>query len=108
MVEQSSGLENVCLATRNGNVLIFPVEQISLVRGPAKGVTAIRMVSGDAVLGFMLSGAARDGLEVETSRGRKEIVRTTKFPVSNRGNKGKAILQRGTLSRIVEEPVVRV
>lgn len=108
MVEQASGLENVCLATRNGNVLIFPVDQISLVRGPAKGVTAIRLVSGDAVLGFMLSGAARDGLEVETSRGRKEIVRTTKFPVSNRGNKGKSILQRGTLSRVVEEPVVRV
>jgi len=59
----------------------------------------------DRVLGFVVSDAAREGLEVETSRGRKEIVRTTKFEVTNRGNKGRTIIERGTLRAVTPPPV---
>ncbi len=107
LAEGASGDENVCLASKNGYVLIFPVAQIPAVQGAAKGVIAIRLTSGDYVLGATLSGAARDGLEVETSRGRREIVRTTKFDVTNRGNRGRQIIQRGHLTSVVPEPVVR-
>jgi DNA gyrase subunit A len=104
-VEAAAGNENVCIASRESYVLIFPLYQVSLFKGVAKGVRAIRLGSGDVVLGFTLSGSARDGLEVETSRGRKEIVRTTKFEVSNRGNRGRQIIRRGTLKRVIEDPV---
>ena len=103
--EVAAGDENVCLASADGHVLIFPVRQISVFKGPAKGVVAMRLGKGDRVLGFTLSNAARDGLEVETSRGRREIVRTTKFEVSNRGNKGRQIIKRGHLARVILSPV---
>lgn len=104
-VEPSAGDENVCLASGNGNVLIFPVNQISVMKNAAKGVIAMRLDKGDRVAGFTLSDAARQGLEVETSRGRTEIVRTTKFEVSNRGNKGRSIIKRGSIARVIYETV---
>ena len=100
----AAGDENVCLASKSGYVLIFPVLQISLFKSAAKGVVAMRLGSGDRVLGATLSNAARDGLEVETSRGRREIVRRTKFEVSNRGNKGRQVIKRGSLTRVALEP----
>lgn len=103
-VEVSAGDENVCLASRESYVLIFPVGQVNIVKGAAKGVRAIRLGSSDALIGFTLSGAARQGLEVETNRGRREIVRTTKFDVSNRGNRGKQLIKRGSLARVVLQP----
>ncbi len=97
--------ENVCLASRSGHVLIFPVHQISVYKGAAKGVIAIKLDKKDRVLGFTLSDAARDGLEVETNRGRREIVRTTKFEVTNRGNKGRLVIKRGHLAKVFPQPV---
>jgi DNA gyrase subunit A len=104
-VDVAAGDENVCMASQAGHVLIFPIHQIPIFKGSAKGVIAMRLAKGDRILGFALSNAARDGLEVETSRGRREIVRTTKFEITNRGNKGKLIIRRGNLSRIVPTPV---
>ncbi len=104
-VEIARGDENVCLASRKGRVLIFPVQEIPLFKGAGKGVIGIRLDREDELLGFTLSVTAREGLEVETSRGRREIIRTTKFPVSRRGNRGKAILQRGTLKAVKPSPV---
>jgi len=104
-VELGRGDENVCLATYNGRALIFPVQHVSIFKGVSKGVIAIRLDKGDELIGFTLSDAARQGLRVKTSRGREETIRTTKFEVSNRGNKGKNVISRGKLSALVPEPV---
>ena len=101
----AAGHENVCLASQQGLALIFPLHQIPIVRSAAKGVIAMRLNKGDHVFGFTLSDAARKGLAVETSRGRQEIVRITKFKPTNRGNKGSSIINRGHLTRIILEPV---
>jgi DNA gyrase subunit A len=103
--EVAAGGENVSLATREGFALIFPVFQIPVFKNAAKGVIAVRLSTKDRVIGFTLSRAARQGLEVETTRGRREIVRTTKFQVSNRGNKGRQVIKRGGISRIIETPI---
>lgn len=97
----TSGEDNLCLASQEGYALIFPVWQIPVFKNAAKGVIAMRLGPKDRVLGFTLSSAARQGLEVETTRGRREIIRTTKFEVSRRGNKGRQIIQRGGLSRVI-------
>ena len=100
------GDENVCLASKEGKGLIFPVSQIPIFKSAAKGVIAMRLQGpNDAVLGMAITTAARDGLEVETSRGRSEIVRTTKFEVQNRGGKGRTVISRGTLKGVKPEPV---
>lgn len=103
--ELAAGNENACLATNDGHVLIFPAFQIPAVKGAAKGVIGMKLNKGARVLGFTLSTGRRDGLAIETSRGRREIVRSTKFEVSNRGNKGRQIIQRGSISKVIVEPV---
>ena len=104
--EIAGGAENVCLASRDGRALIFPVAQVPVFRSAAKGVIAMRLDGdGDAVLGMAVSDAARRGLDVETSRGRTEIVRATKFEVSNRGNRGQVVIAKGTLKAATAEPI---
>src|SRR5690625_7196770 len=58
-VEVSAGDENVCLASRGPYVFIFPVGQVSIVRGAARGVRAIRAGSHDAPRGLPTSGPSR-------------------------------------------------
>ncbi len=104
--EIAAGSENVCLASRDGRALIFPVGQIPVFRSAAKGVIAMRLAGdADAVLGMAVSDAARRGLDVETSRGRTETIRTTKFDVSNRGNRGATVISKGTLKAATAEPI---
>jgi DNA gyrase subunit A len=101
----AAGDENLCLASKQGQGLIFPVQQIPQLKGAGKGAIAIRLGAKDRVLGAALSTKARDGLAVQTSRGREEIVRPTKFDVTSRGNKGRTIIQRGTLAAVAQPPV---
>jgi DNA gyrase subunit A len=107
-VEATDGSENVCLATQQARVLIFPVTDANIVAGAARGVTAIKLDSRDRVIGFVLANKKREGLTVKTNRGSTQIVRATKYPVTSRGGKGYAILQRGSLEAILPaeaEPV---
>jgi DNA gyrase subunit A len=103
----AQGHENVCLASHDGRALVFPVHQVSVYKGPAKGVRAINLQEDDRVLGVTLSTKAREGLTVETNNGREEIVRTTKFDVTNRGAKGTLVIKRGYFAEVHPEPVVR-
>jgi len=100
-VEATDGSENVCLATRAARVLIFPVTEANVVAGAARGVNAIRLDAKDRVIGFVLANKKREGLSVRTNRGATQIVRATKYPVTSRGGKGYAILQRGSLDAVL-------
>jgi DNA gyrase subunit A len=102
-VQATDGSENVCLATRSARVLIFPVTEANIVAGAARGVVAIRLETKDCVIGFVLANKKREGLTVRTNRGATQIVRATKYPVTARGGKGYAILQRGSLEAILPE-----
>jgi DNA gyrase subunit A len=103
--EVAAGGGEVVLGTREGVAHIFPGIQIPGVHKAAKGVIAGRRSPKERVIGFTHSRAARPGLGVETPRGRREIVRTTKFQVSNRGNNGRQVIKRGGISRIIETPI---
>ncbi|WP_263786339.1 DNA gyrase/topoisomerase IV subunit A [Salinibacter grassmerensis] len=104
-VHLARGDENICLASHDGRALVFPVHQVSVYKGPAKGVRAIRLEDNDRVLDFTLSRRARQGLAVETNNGREEIVRTTKFDATNRGAKGTLVIKRGYFAEVFPEPV---
>ncbi|RDV38352.1 DNA topoisomerase IV subunit A [Bradymonadaceae bacterium TMQ3] len=106
-VENCDGSELVALASRDGRGLMFQVREISHVKGPAKGVRAIALEGKDVVLDFTLCRERLDGLEVETNRGAREIIRATKaqYAPTSRGNKGKLIIQRGHLIRSHRPPV---
>jgi DNA gyrase subunit A len=105
--EPSDGSERVLLATRMARVLVFPVSQVNVVSGPARGVTAIRLDPRDRVLGFGLCNPdrKRDGITVRTSRGATQKVSASKYPLTGRGGKGYGILQRGGLDAVVPDEV---
>ena len=64
-----------------------------------KGVNAIKLASGDQILGFTLTIKKRQGLTVWTSRGRELIVRETSYKPVKRGAKGAVVLQVGSLTK---------
>ncbi len=91
------GNEWVSLYTEQTRALCFPVSEITLVRGAGKGVIAIKMDKGDTVKGFRLVHSEKDGISVETSRGRDITIHPKKYGGS-RAAKGSKLLQRGTVS----------
>ncbi len=99
------GGEEVCLATYLGRVLVFQASEINVFKGAARGVSAIRLEEGDSVLDFALARSGEGGLEIETSFGRREVVRASKFGLGGRNKKGRALLKRGHLV-VVPPPVV--
>ena len=105
MVSDESDEETIALATVWGRALVFYVDEINVLKGPGRGVRAVKLNDFDRVLGFNLSTKARNGLEVQTARGRTEIVRTTKYRPSRRGGKGREILKRGKLVSCRFDPV---
>ncbi|WP_422926445.1 DNA gyrase/topoisomerase IV subunit A [Singulisphaera sp. PoT] len=104
-VEASDGSENVCLATKYARVLIFPVTEATIVAGPAKGVTGIKLDLKDRVLGFALANRVREGLTVRTNRGATMVIRTTRYQPASRGGKGNGVLQRGSFDAVVHDEV---
>ncbi len=102
-VEVTEGDENICLATKTARVLIFPVAEANVVGGAAKGVAAVRLDPSDRVLGFALAGKKREGLKVRTGRGAEQIIRATKYPVTGRGGRGHATMQRGSFEAVLND-----
>jgi len=100
-VEVTDGSETVCLATRAARVLIFPVAEANVVAGSARGVTAIKLDPADRAIGFCLANRMREGLRVRTNRGAEVHVRATKYPVTGRGGRGYAVLQRGSIDAVL-------
>ena len=75
--------------------------------GPGKGVQLIKLGKDDRVLGFRTAVSDRDQLEVETSRGASQHVGIGKYEVTSRGGRGRELLKRGSLIRVVsEEPAL--
>jgi DNA gyrase subunit A len=121
-VRVGDGRELVSIATRQGRCLVFPISEVNVLSGPGKGVMAIKLVEGDRVAGFRLMERVvrisktgdvtlhprdpMDGLEIETNRGRTEIVRPNKFGVSERGNRGREIIRVGYIARVADPVVV--
>jgi DNA gyrase subunit A len=121
-VRVSDGHELVSIATRQGRCLVFPIDEVNVLSGAGKGVLAIKLVEGDRVAGFRLlervprkvAGGevvwrpkdAMEGLEIETNRGRVEVVRPNKFGVAERGNRGREIIRVGYIARVADEPTV--
>jgi DNA gyrase subunit A len=94
------GHENVSMATHKGRCLIFQATDSKILSGAGKGVLAIKLQKGDYVVGFTLCTHRMEGLEVETSFGRTEVIRSNKFSVAKRGGKGREVIRRGTIAKV--------
>jgi DNA gyrase subunit A len=102
-----TGEETIIAASRNAHAILCPASEINFLAGAGKGVLLMKLGKEDSLLGFIASKGDRDLMRVETSRGGEQTISTGKYEVTSRGGKGREILKRGTLSRIVpEEPAL--
>ena len=100
-----SGDEHIALATEKGRAMLFRADEIPPKSSAIMGVNAIKLTTGDRILGFALTVRKRQGLTVWTNRGRELVVRETSYRPVRRGGKGSVVLQMGSLTKC-ESPLV--
>ncbi len=95
------GSETILAVTENCRAMVCAAEEINYLSGPGKGVTLIRLLGNDRVLGFKASTGDRDLLTVQTNRGAKKTISTAKYRVTSRGGRGTEIQKNGKISAII-------
>ena len=97
--------ESLFLASKNGHVIHFTIDQVSILSGAGKGVIGIKLDEGDVCLGGALVSNRHDALTVETSGGIKKEFRRGAHPCVNRGGKGQEVVKRADLAKVLPEPI---
>ena len=62
--------ETIYLASQNGHVIQFKIDEINVLSGVGKGVMGIKLEDGDVCLGGALMGGRFDKFVLETSGGK--------------------------------------
>jgi DNA gyrase subunit A len=88
------------LASADGHVLHFPVEEINILAGVGKGVIGIKLGAGDTCLGGALVRNQNDALVVETSGGKVMEFHGSR-EMASRGGKGFEAVKRTSFVRVV-------
>jgi DNA gyrase subunit A len=97
--------ETILAITANCRAMVCPSEEINFLSGSGRGVMLLKVAKGDKLLGFKPSKGDRDLLVVETNRGAKKTISTTKYRTTSRGGKGNEIQKNGKIAKIIEPPV---
>jgi DNA gyrase subunit A len=95
---------SIFLASANGHVLHFPIEEINILSGVGKGVIGIKLEEGDTCLGGALIHNQNDALIMETSGG-KQMEFFGSREQTSRGGKGFEAVKRTNFVRIVPPPI---
>ncbi len=107
-VDSITGDETIIAVSRQRRTLLCEVAELNYVSGPAKGVMLIKLGKDDDLLGYIVAVDSRDTLTVKTSMGGEQRINTAKYELTSRGGKGREIIKRGALTRIIpnELPVI--
>jgi DNA gyrase subunit A len=92
--------KSIMLASKDGHVIHFLIEEINILAGVGKGVMGIKLEDDDKCLGAALIGKASDMLQVETSGG-KTLEFTGRYDTVSRGGKGFEAVKRSSFVRVV-------
>lgn len=95
---------SIFLASADGHVLHFPIEEINILSGVGKGVIGIKLGVGDTCLGGALVRNQNDALIVETSGG-KQMEFYGSRDMASRGGKGFEAVKRTSFVRLVPPPI---
>jgi DNA gyrase subunit A len=99
--------ESIILASAEGRVLHFAVEEINVLSGVGKGVIGIKLGDDDKCLGGLLITRKSQALQIETSGGRT-MEFTGRYEVVSRGGKGFEAVKRTSFVRIVPPAIALV
>lgn len=103
-VQQTAGMRDILLVTRDGYMLRFAEEEISVVGQKAQGVKGINLKKDDAVVaGLMIDAEALDGtVHVVTQRGAIRNVHVRNVQKMSRARRGVSVLKGASRTRIAD------
>jgi DNA gyrase subunit A len=106
MVKLLRDEDGVMLASKQGYLIHFPLEEVNILAGVGKGVMGIKLDADDACIGGAVLGKSRfDGIELETSNGKTQKYGREARPPVHRGGKGYEVVRRLTLTRVIPPPI---
>jgi DNA gyrase subunit A len=105
MVTVPQNEETIYLASANGHVLQFAIDEINILSGVGKGVIGIKLAQGDVCLGGALMGGRFDKFTLETSGGKLMEFGRNKYEPTSRGGKGFEAVKRANFARVVPPPI---
>ncbi|MBL8865269.1 MAG: DNA topoisomerase, partial [Planctomycetia bacterium] len=98
--------ESVMLATREGYIIHFKMDEVNILAGVGKGVMGIKLGDDDVCIGGALIGGSRfDGIEVEQSNGKTERYGPQARRIVGRGGKGDEVVKRLKHARVIPPPI---
>jgi DNA gyrase subunit A len=100
----SGGETSLFLASREGHVLHFAMDEVNVLAGAGKGVQGIKLDEGDVCLGGAVIAKSADRLIVEANDG-KQMEFTGRHEVVGRGGKGFEAVKRKTFVKVVPPPI---
>jgi DNA gyrase subunit A len=103
-VERVNGGETLIAASKQRRALLCKVDEVNFLGGPGKGVILVKLEDDDALIGIKVSRGPRDVLTVETSMGGEQRIGPASYELTSRGGRGREIMKRGSLVRVVVEP----
>ena len=102
MVQLVADEESVMLATRQGYIIHFKLDEVNILAGVGKGVIGIKLGDDDTCIGGTLIGGSRfDKIVVEQSNGKEASYGREARRVVGRGGKGDEVVKRLTHVRVV-------
>jgi DNA gyrase subunit A len=97
--------ESIFLASAQGHVIHFPIEQINILAGVGKGVIGIKLADDDTCLGGALISEGNPALVTVTANGKTLEFRAGKYELTSRAGKGFEAVKRTTFVRVVPPPI---
>jgi len=97
--------ESIFLASAQGHVIHFAVEEINILAGVGKGVMGIKLADDDTCLGAALVSERNPAMVTETANGKTLEFKGKKYEITGRAGKGFEAVKRTTLLRVVPPPI---
>ncbi len=97
--------KTIYLASANGHVIHFKIDDVNVLSGVGKGVMGIKLAPDDVCLGGALMGGRFDKCVLETSGGKTMEFGPNKYDVTSRGGKGFEAVKRASFVRVVPPPI---
>lgn len=99
--------ESIFLASADGHVIHFPINEINILSGVGKGVIGIKLADDDRCIGGALISKKSQMLQVVTS-GDKTLEFTGRYETVSRGGKGFEAVKRSSLVRVIPPAIALV
>jgi DNA gyrase subunit A len=108
MAQLVASEESVMLASRQGYVIHFKLDEVNVLSGAGRGVIGIKLGDDDTCIGGVLIGGSRfDKIVVEQSNGKEAQYGREARRLVARGGKGDEVVKRLTHTRVVP-PAIEV